>query len=136
LDAVRALVIAGCLAALAAAGCGDDEDEQPAAPAAALADLTVVVDRDGRGGAEPREARVRCEAAADSAACRAAAALEPRDLAPVPRDVACTLQYGGPETATLKGTLRGEPVDARFSLENGCEISRWKAATRLLEAAG
>jgi hypothetical protein len=135
-DGVRALVILGCLATLVVAGCGDDEDEQPAAPAPALADLTVRVDRDGRGGAAPREARVRCEAPADSAACRAAAALKPRDLAPVPRDVACTLQYGGPDTATLKGTLRGEAVDARFSRENGCEISRWEAAAPLLEAAG
>jgi hypothetical protein len=133
---LRALASACCLAALAAAGCGEDDAEQPAAPDAALADLTVTVDRDGDGGAAPEEQRIECAAAGDSAACRAAAALEPADLAPVPRDTACTLQFGGPEVAIVKGTLRGEPVDARFSKENGCEISRWQAAEPLLEAQG
>ena len=133
---MRVIVVVGCLAALVAGGCGSDDEEQPAGPAPQLADLTVRVDRDGRGSAQARETRVRCAGPQDSAACRAADALEARDFAPVPRDVACTLQYGGPQTATVKGTLRGKPVDARFSRENGCEIGRWQAAAALLEAAG
>ena len=55
---------------------------------------------------------------------------------PVPGDTACTEQYGGPETATVTGTLRGETIDANFSRVNGCEISRWQEAAPLLEAAG
>ena len=55
---------------------------------------------------------------------------------PTPGDVACTELYGGPETATVKGTLRGKAVDASFSRNNGCEISRWDAAAELLGAAG
>ncbi len=130
---LRAIVLACCLAALALAGCGEDDD-QAAAPA--FADLTITVDRDGDGGAAPQESRVECAAEGDSQACRAAAALKPADLEPVPRRTACTMQFGGPEVATVEGTLRGEPVDARFSKENGCEISRWQAAQPLLEAAG
>ena len=52
------------------------------------------------------------------------------------RTCACTQQYGGPETATVKGTLHGETIDANFSRVNGCEISRWQQAAPLLEAAG
>ena len=51
-------------------------------------------------------------------------------------NTACTQQFGGPETATVKGTVNGEPVDARFSRENGCQIARWDEAKALFEAAG
>jgi hypothetical protein len=53
----------------------------------------------------------------------------------VAADVACTLQHGGPDTARVTGTLRGETIDARFSLVNGCEISRWERVSGLLDAA-
>jgi hypothetical protein len=133
---MRALATACCLAALALAGCGSDDEEQPAGPSAALADLTVTVDRDGDGGAAPEETRVECAAEGDSEACRAVAALDAEDFEPVPRRTACTQQFGGPQTAAVKGTLRGEAVDARFSRTNGCEISRWQTAAPLLEASG
>jgi hypothetical protein len=122
-----------CLIALAfLAGCGED-DAQPAA----LAELVVFVDRDGARGPDPaQETHVRCEAADDSQACGAAAALREDDFAPVPGNVACTGVYGGPETARVTGTLRGESIDARFSRTNGCEISRWAEVAGLLGAAG
>lgn len=46
-------------------------------------------------------------------------------FAPVPKDVACTEIYGGPQVAEVHGTFRGRRVDARFSRTNGCEIARW-----------
>ncbi len=50
----------------------------------------------------------------------------PPPTSPEPKgDVACTQISGGPETATIKGTLRGEPIDASFSRSDGCEIARW-----------
>ena len=55
-----------------------------------------------------------------------------RDLAPTPGDTACTQLFGGPETATIKGTIRGEAVDATFSRSDGCEIERWKRVEALL----
>lgn len=125
-----------CLAALA--GCGEDDEAAAPAPTPAprLADLRISVDPDGRGPEGARTATVRCAAPSESAACGAAARLRPRDLEPVPRDVACTQIFGGPERARVTGTLRGEPVDARFSRSNGCEIARWEAVQPLLEAAG
>jgi hypothetical protein len=116
------------------AGCGDD-DEEPAAPAGSLADLTVAVDPDGDGAKPPREAAIRCEAPEDSAVCGAVARLMPEAFEPTPGDAACTQQYGGPQTATVEGTLRGAPVDAQFSRVNGCEISRWGDMAPLLDAA-
>ncbi len=46
-------------------------------------------------------------------------------FAPVPKDVACTEVFGGPQIADVQGTFRGEPVDARFTRTDGCEIARW-----------
>ena len=132
---ILAALLLGCLVL---AACGED-DSEPAAPGggetSSFADLTVTVDRDGEGGKAERTATVRCAAPEDSAACRELAALDPEVFEPTPGDVACTLQYGGPETATVKGTLRGEPVDAELSRANGCEIARWEDASALLEAA-
>ena len=45
-------------------------------------------------------------------------------------DIACTQIFGGPEEATIKGTIRGEPVDATFTRTDGCEIARWDASRR------
>jgi hypothetical protein len=117
------------LAAVAlVAGCGED-DETPASSQAPYADLTVTVKP---GGTE----NVRCDTPEDSEVCRALADIEPKTFEPVPGNVACTQQYGGPETATVKGTLDGKEIDAKFSRENGCEIARWDAAKPLFEAAG
>jgi Subtilisin inhibitor-like len=46
-------------------------------------------------------------------------------FAPVPENVACTEIYGGPQTADVRGTYQGRPVEARFNRTNGCEIARW-----------
>jgi hypothetical protein len=126
--------LATLLLALAlVAGCGE-EDGEPTAPAGSLADLSVTVDPDGEGAKPARETTVRCEAPEESDACRAVARLKVEAFEPTPGNVACTQQYGGPQTATVTGTLRGEPVDATFSLVNGCEISRWRDLAPVLDA--
>jgi hypothetical protein len=123
--------------ALVAGGCGEDDEEAAApSPSGSLAELTVTVDKDGTGDSKARTTKVRCDAAGDSAVCGALSAVKPDAFEPTPGDVACTQQYGGPETATVKGSLNGEPVDARFTRTDGCEISRWQQVQRLLEAAG
>ena len=50
---------------------------------------------------------------------------------PPPKDQACTEQYGGPETATVTGTLAGKPVTAKFARTDGCQIGRWDALAAL-----
>lgn len=61
----------------------------------------------------------------------------PAVLMPRPRskEVICTQQYGGPQTATVTGTVDGVPVDTWFARRDGCEISRWNAAESILGPA-
>jgi hypothetical protein len=121
------------LVVIALAGCGSDEASQAGGPTGELANLTVTVDRDGAKGAqEPQELKVECAKPTDSQACGAAAGVSPADIRPTSGDVACTEIYGGPEEATIKGTIRGEDVDATFTRTNGCEIARWDRVKALL----
>jgi hypothetical protein len=122
---MRRIAIAAALGALALTGCGDDDDEPAAAPETSL---RVTVRADGPDGAARTDA-VDCRAATGRAFCRD---LTAKQLAPVPRDVACTQIFGGPATATVRGTLHGEPVNATFDLSNGCEIARWRRNAALL----
>lgn len=42
-----------------------------------------------------------------------------------PADRICTEQYGGPDVATVTGTLDGQSVDTQFDRTNGCGIDEW-----------
>ncbi len=120
------------------AGCGaDDEAAMPAppVPAAPVADLTVRLDPDGDGPKRPREAEVRCRTADESPLCEQVAALTVADFEAVPDNVACTQEFGGPEVATVTGTLGGTPVEGRFSREDGCQIGRWEVMRPVIDAA-
>ncbi|BCW69494.1 SSI family serine proteinase inhibitor [Arthrobacter sp. NicSoilB8] len=58
----------------------------------------------------------------------------PSILSPVPagKDRVCTQQYGGPQVATVTGVVDGHPVQATFTLKDGCEIAAWNAAKDVL----
>jgi hypothetical protein len=125
--------------------CGSDgttAGTDPGTDAPAATDLTVTVDRGD--GSEATEYTLTCGPPggthpAPQAACdllAAAASLDPNPLEPVPPDVACTEIYGGPQTATVTGTIDGEQVDTTFDRVNGCEIARWDAALPLLVEPG
>lgn len=109
--------------------------DEPAAPGTPLAaDLTVVVDATGKGATTT--STLTCEPVGGdhpdaAAACAAIAAGGLAAFDPTPMGVACTEQWGGPQTATVTGTVGGETVNARFSRTNGCEISRWDALEAL-----
>lgn len=135
--------LAATLALLSA--CGSDEDTTAGTtptPPSPQTELSVRVDPGG--GASPIEYTLTCDPPGGShpdpqAACDlldAAASLDPDPLEPVPPDVACTEIYGGPQTATVTGTLQGEPLGVSFSRVNGCEIARWDAAQPLLVLSG
>lgn len=47
-------------------------------------------------------------------------------FAPVRHGMMCPMIVTGEETATIRGTWFGTPVDATFSQFNGCVAVRWQ----------
>lgn len=104
------------------------------APGHVPAELTVTVD-DGAGATTTHT--LSCQPPGGDlldppAACEAVAAAAPEVFHPPPADLQCTMIYGGPQTATVTGTVGGEPVAATFARTNGCEIGRWEQLAPLL----
>lgn len=137
--ALAALLLAGC-ASLEPGGSPDDPvssddspgptpsptEEPPAEPV--TADLTIVVDATGEGATQTFTLTCSPDGGDHpdpAAACAALARAGVEAFAPTPRGVACTEQWGGPQVATVQGTVDGEQISARFDRTNGCEISRW-----------
>jgi hypothetical protein len=122
---LRLWIVAACALALLASCGEDDEDAGGVGP---TTKLTVTVWPDGRDGPK----RTRTFECPGAEGCRG---LSAERLAPVPEKTACTEIYGGPAVARVTGTIRGEAVDARFNLTNGCEIGRWNRNRDLLGVA-
>ena len=127
-----AAALIACLT-LVACGSGDEDDDgRTAAPGPQSASLAVTVQTKGPDG-PTRRTRIECERLGEgNETCRRLAKLTARQLAPVPRDVACAQIYGGPAQARVTGVLRGERVDARFNRTDACEIERWEDNAALL----
>jgi hypothetical protein len=117
----RILVSILALSALAVAGCGADDSSSASG---ASTDVTFALDKDGSGGADPQEVTLHCPGG-DADACAAIDALPADPTAQPAPTTACTQVYGGPETLTLNGTLRGEQVAATFDRTDGCQIQRF-----------
>ncbi|WP_103940231.1 SSI family serine proteinase inhibitor [Thermomonospora echinospora] len=126
-----------CLAVIALAGCGS-EDNGGGSPSGTLSPaaqtrLTVEVRPSPQG--TPKTWTLTCDPPGGThpraaAACQALAkAKDP--FKPVPKDAICTEIYGGDQVATVTGTWRGTPVNARFTRLNGCEIDRWEKVAPL-----
>jgi hypothetical protein len=117
-------------------GCGDSDDaDSDEPPAGGDTSLTVTLDPDGPDGQEKETTdEVSCEDGSEEAVCEAIAAIDVGALGPVSPDTACTEIFGGPDTASLEGTISGEEVDVELTRANGCEIERFDAAVPLLQA--
>jgi hypothetical protein len=130
---VRVLV-AVLLVALLAAACGGGgsttRDVQTA--------VEITLWPEGQSKGAPTTAHLECDPQSGNltdvaAACATLASADGRTaLDPPPLDQLCTELYGGPAEARITGTVDGEPVDARLSRVNGCEIGRWQALVALL----
>jgi len=123
------LALAGL--ALVATGCGSDEQ-----PEEWIAHLTISVMKDQK--AKEKSAVLICpgRTSHDRDVCAALDVVAPRVFQPVPEDRVCTMIYGGPATATIRGTY-GEDndlADASFNQQNGCEIGRWNQILPVLKA--
>jgi hypothetical protein len=134
-------LVVGVALASGPAGCGSDDGEAVVTATtttssdAPRTSLTITVDRGD--GEPPVESALACDPPGGThpdpeAACAALAELDPEAFMPLAADQMCTQIYGGPETATVRGTWRGARVDASFSRQNGCEIARWDAVAGLL----
>ena len=67
------------------------------------------------------------------AACRRLAQLR-TPFAGVPKNMACTEIYGGPQEAFVTGRFRGALVHVRFNRRDGCQIERWNRVAFLFPA--
>ncbi|MBD7995069.1 serine protease inhibitor [Arthrobacter sp. Sa2CUA1] len=160
----RTALLLAAVAGLALAGCGGSDpgagQEPPSsapssssasatpssptgtpAPGAATS-LTVELMADGESVTDTWT--LACDGAAPvgssgapdpAAACAALADGGPALMAEPGTSVSCTMQYGGPQRATVTGTVDGDAVDTVFALTDGCQISRWEALSGLLGAA-
>jgi hypothetical protein len=106
--------------------------DSPAPPASDKTHLTITVRMSPT--APPITRTLTCDppggTAPDAAqACagliKVAAAKGGDPFAPTPTGQMCTQIFGGPQTATVKGTYKGKKVDTTFGRKNGCEIKRW-----------
>jgi len=140
----RRTALAVLAAALALGACGEGDDGPGAQPttAAGAVELTVLYDdgsgRKTTGTLSCRGADRRAEGALDGRADPAELCAQARGIADLltsqpDKGRTCTQIYGGPETATVTGTIDGDEVDRRFSRTNGCELADYKRAAGLLE---
>ena len=103
--------------------------------------LTVTYWEDGAKTADRVQWTLRCNPARGTLAravnaCRKLADGGARLFAPVPKDVACTEIYGGPQVARVVGSVKGDRIWASLSRTNGCQISRWERLSPWLLPSG
>lgn len=136
-----------------AAGTSTDPDEQtsndggasfpplttppPASAPPVPTDVTITVD-DGAGTVAEFTLTCAPEGGDHPTPAEACSALAAGTAAFAPPDPnqACTEIYGGPQTATVRGTLNGAQIQGQFSRANGCEIARWDALTAVFGPVG
>jgi hypothetical protein len=130
MSAAMRICLIGLVLSVLAAGCGGSERTSKARPPGASSTrLTITVWPKGKPGVRAVYT-LACPQGAGSlpsaaAACSKLSRLGARAFAPVPRGVACTEIYGGPQTAQVSGLFRGERISAVFNRVDGCEIARW-----------
>ena len=121
----RALLICCVVVVATLSACGKDAESS----SSGATDLTITVVADE--GADPQTYELKCDPPGGdhpqpAQACKALDAAGAKVFEPVAKDQACTQLYGGPQTATVKGTYKGDDIDAEFARTNGCEIDRWE----------
>jgi hypothetical protein len=99
------------------------------------ASLTITVWPQGREHAS-HTWTLRCDPAGGTlpraaSACRRLAAIPVNPFAPTPPRTACTMIYGGPQVARVRGSFRGRRVWATFTRADGCAIARWNRVSFL-----
>jgi Subtilisin inhibitor-like len=120
---MRWIVLAALVALLAAAAAGS-------AATSSVTALKIAYWPRGQESGGGTSWTLRCDPARGTlarpgVACQKLGAGGRKLFAPVPRSVACTQIYGGPDVARVIGIVDGRRVWAKFNLTNGCHIERW-----------
>lgn len=108
-----------------------------AASSSATGQDGLLIELDRGDGSEPERYTLVCGDAPEgdhpdpAAACAHLAGME-APFAPLPTDLACTEQYGGPQTARITGRWQAEEVDVALSRTDGCRIAQWESLGPLL----
>lgn len=133
-------LVALAMAVLACGDSGTNDDttsssDAPTGGPFPVADLSIVVEHPDRDTFEYRlnclgdTATVTPEGVDvdEQAACLALASPDvvTRLVQGPPADQVCTEQYGGPDVATITGTIDDRQVDTNVDRTNGCGISDW-----------
>lgn len=116
----------------------------PASPGSGMAELSIIVKPSAT--AAPENYTLVCTGGVPSAdshhptAAAACAALKKNPAlltrTPRPSDQVCDQRYGGPQTATVTGTVDGVHVESSYKLTDGCEIAAWAAVADILGSSG
>jgi hypothetical protein len=142
--AVALCAVALCAVALAACGSGTSA-ANPGGPASSVASaspsqaapkVSVIVEMTARPGAKVKRWTLQCEPTGgthpDAAAACHQLLTATRPFAPIPRGIMCPMIVTGEQTATIKGSWFGVPIDATFSQLSGCAAMRWKELGQVL----
>lgn len=117
--------------ALLLSGCGEAAETASQGPGTEL-----VVEFRADAAVAATTLRLRCDPPSgehpDPPRACADLARGPAPFAPLPPDQVCTEVYGGPQTATVRGTYRGEPVMVDLARTDGCRTAQWDLLGALL----
>jgi hypothetical protein len=126
-------VVSAALCALAVAACGSGAGPAQAGPSSASASpaakVSLVIEVTPQPGAKAERWTLQCEPTGGTqphaaTACHQLLAAK-RPFAPIPHGIMCPMIATGQQTATVKGTWFGTPVDTTFSRLSGCAAVRW-----------
>lgn len=111
------------------------------APVSAAARTTLAFTADLADGAKPYGWKLTCDPVGGNhpnrkQACALLAKAGTSLFAPVPKDAACTMIYGGPERVKVTGSVRGKKVNTVFLRSDGCQIARYEKALALFTIPG
>jgi len=109
----------------------------PASSQAAVPYLKLHISISQSSGAVPQVINLTCTPDSKKvpnarSICRQLLKAGYKSLKPTPRNVACSMIYGGAQTASITGRWGRKVVNAQFSRTNGCETARWANLSFLL----
>jgi hypothetical protein len=124
---IAALAVVGLLAA----GCSTSDE-----PEELTAHLTIHVQKDPKSPEKTAVLICPGRKPIERDVCAALDVVAPKVFEPVSENRVCTMIYGGPATASIRGTYDDGLANATFNQANGCEIGRWNQVLPVFKSLG